>query len=75
MTSKDGSKFVFTPQEISALFYLGLTQHLSRTSNFSDSRRAVLLAARTLFRSLQSAMQRKKIRAIEQGFAAAGITE
>ncbi|MDQ3806155.1 MAG: M4 family metallopeptidase, partial [Acidobacteriota bacterium] len=40
---------VFKPREVAALFYLALTQHLSRTSRFADSRRGVELAARSLF--------------------------
>ena len=34
-----------------AVFYVALTQHLSRTSEFSDSRRAVTLAIQSLFRT------------------------
>jgi Zn-dependent metalloprotease len=72
MTAKgDDSKYLFTPQESAALFYLALTQQLSRTSTFSDSRRGVLLAARTLFRNDPAAALR--VAGIEQGFGAAGI--
>lgn len=50
-----------------------LTVHLSRTSQFADSRRAVLQAARSLFRNDSAAVLARKIKAIEDGFAAAGI--
>ena len=56
------------------MFYLSLTQQLTRQSGFSDSRRGVLLAARSLFRTLAPAELNAKVRAIEKGFDAAGIT-
>ena len=37
---------------LAAMFYLALTQQLSRESTFSDSRRGVVLATRSLFRML-----------------------
>lgn len=50
LTAKGANgKPVFKPREVAALFYLALTQHLSRTSRFADSRRGVELAARSLF--------------------------
>ena len=33
---------LFKASELAALFYIALTQHLSRTSLFTDSRRAVV---------------------------------
>ena len=74
MTSALGGKLVFTAREIAAMFYIALTQYLTRTSGFSDSRRAVVLAARTLFRDQPAGTQAKKIKAVEKGFSAAGIT-
>ena len=65
--------FVLTPHEVAAVFYVTLTQHLSRTSQFSDSRRGALLAARTLFRTLPQAEQTAKIDAITKAFDAVGI--
>ena len=75
LTAKDGTgAFVLTPQQVAAVFYLSLTQHLSRTSQFSDSRRGVLLAARTLFRRLPQAGQNAKAAAITKAFDAVGIS-
>jgi Zn-dependent metalloprotease len=65
---------VFNPREVAAIFYLTLTQQLSRTSQFGDSRRGALTSARTLFRSLPPAQQTVKIDAIGRGFDAVGIT-
>jgi Zn-dependent metalloprotease len=74
MTAKGaGGAYLFTPTENAAMFYICLTQHLSRTSIFADSRRGVLLAARTLFRNESQAARDGKIVAIEAGFTAAGI--
>lgn len=64
---------LFTHQDLSALFYLALTQHLSRTSEFADSLRALLLVARTLFRADSPATLRRKTRAITRAFSAVGI--
>jgi Zn-dependent metalloprotease len=75
MTSKDaGGKYLFTPQQLAAMFYICLTQHLSRQSKFKDSRTGTILAARSLFRNLPSAQLEARIKAVEDGFAAAGIT-
>jgi Zn-dependent metalloprotease len=65
--------FALTPREVAAVFYVGLTQQLSRTSQFADSRRGALLAARTLFRTLSPAEQTAKIDAITKAFDAVGI--
>lgn len=62
------------PLEVAAVFYLALTQRLSRTSQFTDSRRGVVASARTLFRALAPAEQAEKIGAIEAAFDAVGIT-
>ena len=57
------------------MFYLALTRQLfSRQSRFSDSRRGVVLAARSLFRQLPQAAIDQRVRAIEAGFDAAEIT-
>lgn len=74
ITAKKGGNFVFTPDDVAALFYIALTVHLSRTSQFGDSRRAVVQAARTLFRNDPQATQNAKVKAIEDGFSAAGIS-
>ena len=74
LTAVDSSgNLTFTPQDIAAVFYIALTQHLSRTSQFSDSRRAVLLAAQTYFRTRPPAEQATKLQAIEKGFDGVGI--
>jgi Zn-dependent metalloprotease len=75
LTAKDRSgAFVLTPQQVAAVFYVSLTQQLSRTSQFSDSRRGAILAARTLFRRLSQPEQTAKIAAIEKAFDAVGIS-
>jgi Zn-dependent metalloprotease len=74
LTSKDSAGVpVFTPQQVAAVFYVNLTQQLSRTSQFTDSRRGALLSARTLFRSLPQAEQDVKIAAITKAFDKVGI--
>jgi Zn-dependent metalloprotease len=75
MTALDGSGgFLFTAKDLAAMFYVALTQQLSRQSVFSDSRRGVLTATRSLFRSLPTAELDRRVRAVEAGFGAAGIT-
>ena len=74
MTSHSAGNLVFTAPELAAIFYLGLTQHLTRQSVFADSRRGVVLAARSLFRKDPPADLQRKIAAVERGFSAAGIT-
>ena len=64
---------VLTPAEVAAVFYLSLTQQLSRTSQFSDSKRGALTSARSLFRTLPQDRQDRKIDAIAKGFDAVGI--
>ena len=59
--------------EVAAIFYIAITQYLSRSSGFSDSRRGVVLAARTLFRNDSASARDRKLSAIEGGFSAAGI--
>lgn len=73
LTTKNGGAFAMTSDEVAAVFYLALTQRLSRTSQFADSRRAVITSARTLFRKLPADQQKQKITAIEDAFAAVGI--
>jgi Zn-dependent metalloprotease len=73
LTAVKGGALVFKPEEAAAFFYLALTQRLSRTSQFTDSRTAVLDSARTLFRNLAPGALAEKISAIEDGFTAVGI--
>ncbi|MEA2876514.1 MAG: neutral peptidase [Hyphomicrobiales bacterium] len=74
MTAKSGANFLFKPAELAAMFYVALTQQLSRQSGFADSRRGVVLATRSLFRTLPQAQIDARVRAVEAGFTAAGIT-
>jgi Zn-dependent metalloprotease len=67
-------RLALTPAEVAGVFYLALTQQLSRTSQFSDSRRGVLVSARTLFRTLPPDQQATKLAAITNGFTKVGIT-
>jgi Zn-dependent metalloprotease len=73
LTAVKGGALVFTPAEVAAIFYLAVTQRLSRTSQFADSRTAVLDSARTLFRNLTPNALDEKIAALEVGFDAVGI--
>jgi Zn-dependent metalloprotease len=75
LTAVRGNTLLFTPQEVAAIFYLAVTQQLSRTSQFSDSRRGVLLSARTFFRTLPPAQQEAKLAAIAKAFSDVGIEE
>jgi Zn-dependent metalloprotease len=76
LTSVDASKnLVFKASEVAAMFYLAITQQLSRTSQFTDSRRAVVTSARTLFRALPPEQQKAKLDAIGKAFTAVGIKE
>jgi Zn-dependent metalloprotease len=56
---------------VAALFFIALTQHLSRTSGFLDSRRGVELAARSLLR--RDPMRNRKIDALGKAFDDVGI--
>jgi Zn-dependent metalloprotease len=73
ITAKSGGRFVFQPAELAAMFYIALTQQLSRQSRFTDSRRGVVLATRSLFRALPQAQIDARARAVAAGFDAAGI--
>jgi Zn-dependent metalloprotease len=73
MTAKNGRAFVFKPAELAAMFYVALTQQLSRQSTFSDSRRGVVLATRSLFRTLPQRQIDARVAAVEAGFDNAGI--
>jgi len=75
LTSIDGGKLVFKPNEVAAIFYMALTQQLTRTSRFGDSRRAVILSARSFFRTLPPDQLAVKLNAIKKSFSAVGISE
>jgi Zn-dependent metalloprotease len=69
----DDGSLELSPAEVAAVFYLALTQRLSRTSQFTDSRRAVVASARTLFRALPAHQRTSKVAAVEAAFTAVGI--
>lgn len=72
LTAKGANgKPLLKPREVAALFYLALTQHLSRTSRFADSRRGVELAARSLFANHPD--RNAKFRAVARAFDRVGI--
>jgi Zn-dependent metalloprotease len=73
MSATNGRAFVFKPAELAAMFYVALTQQLSRQSTFADSRRGVVLATRSLFRKLPQKQIDARVAAVEAGFDAAGI--
>ena len=73
LTKKRGSAYLFTAEQVAAMFFVALTIHLSRTSDFSDSRRAVLAATRSLFRKESPAALKQKVAAVEAAFSAVGI--
>ncbi|MGB9149823.1 MAG: M4 family metallopeptidase [Burkholderiales bacterium] len=73
ITARLNGKFLFTREQLAALFYITLTVQLSRTSQFSDSRRAMVQAARSLFRKQSEATLAAKVKAVEAGFDAVGI--
>lgn len=64
---------LFSEAELAALFYIALTQHLSRTSRFADSRRAMIAAALTLFRDREQPEIDRRVAAIAAAFHAVGI--
>lgn len=76
MTSTDPNDdvYLFLPDDVAAIFYLALTQHLSRTSNFSQFRKAVQLSIRTLFRNQTPAYQNACVQAAASAFDQVGIT-
>lgn len=73
MVARSTGQPVFSHRELSALFYLALTQHLSGTSEFADSLRALLLVAPSLFRADPPATRRRKTAAIRRAFSAVGV--
>jgi Zn-dependent metalloprotease len=73
ITAQSKGAFLFKAEELAAMFYVALTQQLSRQSTFADSHRGVVLAARSLFRNLPQNEIDVRIAAVDAGFAAAGI--
>jgi len=73
LTAVAAGALVFTPAQSAAIFYLALTQRLGRTSQFVDSRNAVVDSARSLFRTLSTADLAVKVSAIQSAYAEVGI--
>ncbi len=73
LIAADAAGLVFTPEDVAAIFYVAVTQILSRTSQFGDSRRAAVSAARSLFRRSSPVEQQRKIVALEAAYTAVGI--
>ncbi|MGV0766503.1 M4 family metallopeptidase [Mycolicibacterium sp. XJ647] len=74
ISARNGQGYLFTPQEAGALFYVALIAHLSNTSGFRDSRRAVELAAKSLFRHKALNEKEVKLSAIRTAFDEVGIS-
>ncbi len=74
ITAKQNGQHVFTFSEVAALFYLALTQFLSSTSGFADSRRAIERSAKTLFRQDPPATRATKLAAIADAFDEVGVS-
>jgi Zn-dependent metalloprotease len=62
-----------SPTEVAAIFYVTLTQRLSRTSQFVDSRRGAVSTARSLYRTLPADQRDAKVKAVEDAYTAVGI--
>jgi Zn-dependent metalloprotease len=72
LTAKDAQgNYLMKPREVAAIFYLALSQNLSRTSRFGDSRRGVELAARSLFAN--KANKQERFKAVAKAFDKVGI--
>ena len=72
ITAKSAGASLFDAGTVARLFYLTLTEQLSRTSGFADSRRGLELVARSLFRLDPG--RTAKLAAIAQAFDDVGIT-
>lgn len=72
-TTECDDTLTLTVAEVAAVFYVALTQRLSRTSQFIDARRAAVTSARSLFRHLPLAEQERKVAAVDGSFEAVGI--
>lgn len=73
ITAKDDAgRHLFDARTAAALFYLALTVHLSRQSDFDHARLAAVLAAQTLLRN--DPERERKINAVKDAYASVGIT-
>lgn len=64
---------LFDATGAAAIFYLALSQHLTRNSTFSDSRRALELACRSYFRKDGQPAVDERVAAVAKAFDAVGI--
>ncbi|WP_338749143.1 M4 family metallopeptidase [Janibacter alittae] len=68
----DGT-LALTPHEVAAVYYIALTQRLSRTSQFADARRASVASARSFLRGRPRDERDRKVAAVGAAFDAVGI--
>jgi len=74
LTARDAKQqFIFDPVTVARLFYLTLTQDLSRTSKFLDSRRGVEKWTKSLFR--HDPVLEGRLGAVRKAFDTVGISE
>ena len=74
ITARDADgNALFRPTELATMFYIALKEHLSRTSVFADSRRAVETATLSLFRNESQADIDARRQAVNAAFDAVGI--
>jgi Zn-dependent metalloprotease len=72
MTARDAAGgFLFSPVDVARLYYVTLVAHLSRTSDFSDCREGMVLAAKSMFDAGDGVDA--KVAAIEVAYDAVGI--
>jgi len=64
---------LFNATALASLFYLAVVHHLSRTSQFTDSRQALTLVAQTLFQSDPPSLRQARLAAITRAFDDVGI--
>lgn len=67
----DQGRHLFDARSAAAIFYVALTAHLSRQSDFSHARLAAVLAAQTLFRN--DPARGAKVNAVKDAYASVGI--
>lgn len=72
ITAVSKGKYLFSKEEVVALFYNSLTQ-LSANSSFGDSRAALDNAVKSMFRDQPAAHRKSRIRAVSAAFDAVGI--
>lgn len=72
LNAQDGAGgLLFSPTDVARLYYVTLIAHLSRTSDFSDCREGMVLAAKSMFDASDGVDS--KVVAIEAAYDAVGI--